>query len=167
MLQYGRNLSGVMEQETISKNGASLKSQMSRGNKKRVLGIAIACFSILLCASFTFKSHVNSENDTKQIIGVWKVSTDQYGGGERIKIITKTRFIWTHTVNGLIVSSGAGTYTFDGENYTENIESGTQNMSSFFGKKAVVKVRFEGEKMYYTGLLAESVPLNETWERVE
>jgi len=37
MLQYISNLSGVMEQETISKNGASLKSHMSRINMKNMI----------------------------------------------------------------------------------------------------------------------------------
>jgi len=165
MLQNSSNLSRVMEQETISKNGASSKSQMSRGNKKRVLGIAIACIAILFCASFTFKSPVNTENNIDQIIGVWKSVPGT--SGERVKIITKGHFIWTQTIDNRIVGSAGGSYTFDGETYTENIEFGTENMSNFFGKKAVVKIQFDGKKMNCNGLLAEVIPLNEVWERVE
>jgi hypothetical protein len=106
-------------------------------------------------------------NETNQIIGVWKLVSDNYGNVESIKIITKSRFIWTRTVNGLIVSSASGTYTFDGETYIENIEFGSQNMSNFLGKKGVIKIRFEGKKVYYSGTLAEYVPLNEIWERME
>ena len=47
MEQY-RNLDSVMEAENHFKNGASLKSQMSKGNKfkKAILFIAIVCFSV-------------------------------------------------------------------------------------------------------------------------
>ena len=153
-----------MEQETISKNGASSKSQMSRGNKKRIFGISIACVAILFCVSFTFKSQVNSENDAEQIIGVWKVHQQN---GEMIKIITKSRFVWTWTSNNVIIASSGGTYIFDGETYTENIEFGTQNQSSLNGKKVAVKVRFDGKMLYASGQLAENRPLNEVWERIE
>ena len=166
MLQNSSNLNGKMDAESISKNGASSKSPMSRWDKKRVLGIAIACVVIMFCVSFTFKSHENSETDTDQIVGVWKmISTDM--SGEMVKIITKNHFVWTHSVNNVIVRSAGGTYAFDGETYTENIEFGTQGMSNFFGKKAVVKVRFEGKKITTSGLLAEVISLNEVWERVE
>ena len=155
-----------MEQETISKNGASSKSQMSRVNKKWVLGIAIACVAILFCVSFTSKYHVTSENNTNQIIGVWKNVSGEIPV-ESIKIITKERFIWTWTVDNKLVASVSGTYTFDGETYIENIEFGTENMSNLFGKKSVFKIRFEGNKVYYSGTLAERAPLDEVWERME
>jgi len=154
-----------MEQETISKNGVSSKNQMSRGNKKQVLGIVIACVAILFCSSFTFKSSENTGNNMDQIIGVWKSVSGT--NGERVKIITQGHFIWTQTINNRIVASAGGSYTFDGETYTENIEFGTENMSKFFGKKAVVKIQFEGKKMNYIGLLADTISLNEVWERIE
>jgi len=132
-------------------------------------GLTVAFIAILYCVSVSFKSGENQGSNADQIVGVWKlISTDRGEfSGERIKIITKGHFIWTHTINNVIVYSGGGSCTFDGETYTENIEFGTQDMKSFFGKKAVIKVRFEGKTLYYTGLLAESIPLNEVWERVE
>jgi hypothetical protein len=65
------------------------------------------------------------------------------------------------------VSSAGGTCTFDGETYTEKIEFGVQSMSNFFGKKAVVKVQFKEKNINTSGLLADVIPLNEVWERVE
>ena len=171
MLQYNRNLSRVMEQETISKNWANSKSQMSRGNFLRKVFFALFFASIVFsgCGGSSGKPSVSCEKQTDQIIGVWKLISTDTGprGGEGIKIITKGHFLWTHAINNTIVSSAGGTYTFDGETYTENIEFGTQGMSNFLGKKGVIKVRFEGNKLYYTGLLAESVPFNEVWERME
>jgi hypothetical protein len=134
--------------------------------KKSFWGLTIVCIVILFCTSVSFKSHVNSKDGTQQIIGVWK-EVSGIRPVVNIKIITKDRFIWTWTSDNKIMASAGGTYTFDGETYIENIEYGTENMSGFFGKKAVVKVRFEGDKMYYSGTLAESVALNEIWERME
>ena len=137
--------------------------------KKIFFGVTVAFIAILFCVSSSFKSPENSVTNTDQIIGVWKMSSTDRGEmrGERVKIITKGHFIWTHTFNNEVVASAGGTYTFDGETYTENIEFGTKDMSAFLSKKAVVKIRFEGKKMNYTGILAERVPLNEVWERVE
>ena len=168
MLQDNSSLSGVMEQETISKNGASSKSQMSRGNFFRKIFFALFFASIIIigCGNSSGKSSVSSEKKTDQIIGVWKDVTGTKPV-ESIKIITKERFIWTWTVDNKLVASASGTYTFDGETYIENIEFGTENMSSLFGKKSVFKIRFEGNKVYYSGTLAERTPLDEVWERME
>ena len=161
-----------MEQKTISKNEASSKNQMSRGNKNRFFGIAVAIVAILFCFSFTFKSHVSSENNTNQIIGVWKiVSPGLNGEGDqkKIKIITEGHFIWTHTLNNQIALSLGGTYTFDGDTYTENIKYGTPNMSNYYfgdGGKAVYKVKFEDNKMYIFGG-TEKETFTEVWERIE
>ena len=171
MLQNSSNLNSLMEQDTISKNGASSKSQMSRIHKKRVIGIAIASISILFCLSFTLKSPVNSKNDTNQIIGVWKIVSPELSGEgdqEKIKIITKGHFIWTHTLNNGIALSLGGDYTYDGETYTENIKYGTPNMNYYFsdGRKASYQVKFEDNKMYIFGGI-EDKTFNEVWERVE
>ena len=158
-----------MDADTISKNGASSKSQTSRGNNKiknKIFGVTVACIAILFIFCVSFKSHVTSENNTNQMNGVWK-----YVSGavpvESIKIITKERFIWTWIMDNKIVASASGTYTFDGETYIENVDFGTENMSNLFGKKSVFKIRFEGNKMYSSGTLAERAPLDEVWERIE
>ena len=170
MLQYNSNLSRVMEQETILKNGRNSKSQMSRGNKKQVLGIAFACVVILFCVNFTFKSPVNSENNIDQIIGVWKiVSTGVPENVKTQKIITKEHFILTMTIDNVIVSSFGGTCSFDGKTYIEKIEFGTQNRTDNIGQKGEYKIRFEGKKMYLSGQVSgpNRVPFSEIWERVE
>ena len=158
-----------MEKRDHFKNGASSKNLMSRGNIIKKAFFALFFASILLNGCGGGNNGKNSEKNIDQIIGVWKLISTDTGprGGEGIKIITKGHFLWTHAINNTIVSSAGGTYTFDGETYTENIEFGTQGMSNFFGTKGVIKVRFEGNKIYYTGLLAENIPYNEVWERME
>ena len=159
----------AMEAETISKNGASSKSQMSRGNNKRFtvtmkksfLGVVVACVVILFCSCGSSKSLVNSN----QLIGVWKNVTPN--AIEQIKIITKERWIWTYTHENKIVYSLGGSYSFDGETYTEIIEYGTPNMESYyFGSKSVFKVKFEGNKMYAVGGNKKET-YDQVWERVE
>ena len=73
MGQYSR-LVRVMEARGHFKNGASLKSQTSRGNnnikvmmKKNFLGVTVACIVILFCVSVSFKSHVININTTNRM----------------------------------------------------------------------------------------------------
>jgi hypothetical protein len=166
MLQYSNNLDGIMEQETISKNDVNLNNHLIIRVIKRFIGIAITCLLILFFANFTFKSHENLGSDTEQIIGVWTRASANMEE-EMIKIITKDHFIWTHTVNNVIVRSAGGTYTYDGETYTEHIRYGSQGMSNFIDKKSIVKVQFDGKRMITSGLLADVVFINEVWERLE
>ena len=172
MLQYNSNLSRVMEQETILKNGRNSKSLMSRANykmkntmKRGILLIILFLSTIVSFSCASRKSHAITDVQENQMIGVWRSTSER--NGERIKVITKNRFVWTFSVNNVVVSSASGTYTFDGENYIENIEYGTQDQKRWFGKKAVVKVRIKGKNMDYSGLLDGVLPLNETWERIE
>jgi hypothetical protein len=162
-----------MEPDTIVKNGASLKSHTSRVNnnrftvtmKKSFLGVIVACVAILFCSCGSSKSLVNSGNSSNQLIGVWKnVTPDAI---EMIKTITKERWIWIYTHEGKIVYSLGGSYTFDGETYTENIEYGTPNMDSYyFGEKTIFKVKFEGNKMYTAGRNQKET-YDQVWELVE
>jgi len=164
-----RNLNGVMDADTISKNGTYSKSLMSRVYKKGFLSITVACIVVLFCASVSFKSNEISSDNTNQLIGVWKhVSSTMMGADmmEIKKVFTKNCFIMLYIVNDEIVASKGGTYTFDGETCTENIEYATQNQRTTIGKKATVKVRFEEKKIYTTGAF-EGIALNEVWERVE
>ena len=76
-------------------------------------------------------------------------------------------WIWTDTRDGKILYSLGGRYTFDGKNYTEIIEYGTPNISSYYsGVKSVFKVKFEGNKMYIVGDNKKET-YDEVWERVE
>ena len=49
MLHNSCNLSGVMEAETISKNGASSKSHTSRGNILRKTSFALFAIGLMIC----------------------------------------------------------------------------------------------------------------------
>ncbi len=138
---------------------------------KKKSWITVACFATLFLACVSFKTHTNSVNNIDQIIGVWKIVSPELSGEgeqENIKIITKDRFIWTHTINSMIIFSLGGTYSFDGETYTEIIKFGTPNQRTAFGKKVVYKVRFEDKKMHIIGGYENDHRVfNEIWERIE
>lgn len=134
--------------------------------KKILLILALSSIALLFSAYDSPKSLINSENDSK-LIGVWKNVTPGQGG-IMIKIITKDRFMWTWSFDNIIISSAGGVYHFDGKTYTETIEYGTNNQGPIIGKKAIVKVEFEGDNRFHSsGMLADRIPLNEVWERIE
>ena len=170
-MKKSRNLSEVleaanqvknsaMEAENHVKRGASSKCLISRGNRKLFI------LFILLVGAFVFSTcEKNKENNPNQFIGVWKNITPD--AIEMIKIITKERWIWTYTHENKIVYSLGGSYTFDGETYTESIEYGTPNMNSYYlGDKSIFKAKFEGNKMYIVGGNQKET-YDQVWERVE
>ena len=153
-----------MEPETILKNGASPKSQTSRENKKRIFFAIGACVLVLLCGSCSTSRNAISKNKEDMIVGVWR-----YAPSERAvmtKIITKGHFIWTYVVDNKITNSLGGSYTFDGETYTEYIEYGTPSRSEYIGTNSTFKVSFEDKKMHNIGATVME-NIDEVWERVE
>ena len=138
--------------------------------KKSFFLVSIVLFFVITSCGSS-KSHVSSGKSGDQLIGVWQISFPALGGAgaqEKMKIFTKTRFIWYHTVNGDIVMSHGGTYSFDGETLTEHIKFGSPNERIAFGRKFITKIRFEGNMMYTTGGWEnDSRVLSEIWERVE
>ena len=128
--------------------------------------LLLTVFFVLNYSCHTSQSSRTSGNNSK-LIGVWKnVSPGQ--NGEMIKFITKDHFVWTWSFDNKVMASAGGIYEFDGETYTETLEYGTENQNNFIGKKAIVKITFEGNnKFHYSGMLAGRMPLNEVWERIE
>jgi len=131
--------------------------------------ITVVCVAILVCNCASFRTQTKSNNNTDQIIGVWKMVSPGWPVGEVRKIITKGHFLLILTMpDNTIGASFGGTYSFDGETYIENIEFGTQNRISNIGRKGVLKVKFEDNKMFSAGQLEEGRFLyDEVWERVE
>ncbi|MDR2148396.1 MAG: hypothetical protein LBE91_18290 [Tannerella sp.] len=139
--------------------------------KKRSFWIALACIVALSCVSISFTESKPKVNP-RQIVGVWKIVYPQMQevNGERmekIKIITKKRFVWILTSNHRVLGELGGTYTFDGETYTEHIEYGLTSMNPhYFGSSVALKVSFKNNKMYASGQFGNEV-YDEIWERVE
>ena len=132
----------------------------------------IACV-VLLCVNINARQNVGPANNADQIIGVWRIVTPALptqGDHKKIKIITKSRFIWVHTVTNMLFQSCGGNYIIEGDTYTEFIEYATlqpANLTGNIGQKAVCKIRFEDNKLYVSIKIGENNPFEEVWERVE
>ena len=112
------------------------------------------------------------------IQGTWKLVSYNYGGDtlmkktgdgvERLKLITDSKFCWIHfaTINQVVVNSAGGFYSFDGENYTENLEFGAMGMKDYLGKSQKFTVKIENDKLYLSGILSDGLKIKEVWERI-
>ena len=168
MLQYS-NLNRVMEPETISKNGASPKSQKSRKNPHffNVLFFLVIAIGIGIIVNAQVPS--TRSNNKDKIIGVWKFSHPDYN---ILNIITKGYdvIIWFDSSGKEIDSSHGGSYTFDGETCIGTTQFGTKHWQSRIGEIGVLKVRFENNYMYTTGKVTHNgveTNIKEVWERIE
>ena len=141
-----------------------------KNKKKSLMAVIMICTAVLFCLSMSTKHYVNSESNADKVIGVWKLispALSDEGNQQKVKIITKGHFIWTHTYNDLIALSLAGTYTLDGNTYTEFIKNAIPNQSSLIGFNVACELRFEDNKMYVTSLPGEIMSFSEIWERLE
>ena len=102
MLLYSSNLSGVMDAETISKNGASPKSQMSRGNIcKKAYYVLLIVFSLTLTSC-------GGDDDDDGNSGL-SISGTIEGDWDKVGLMFDDDETWTVTVP---VSNGKFSITF-------------------------------------------------------
>lgn len=112
------------------------------------------------------------KESAKKIVGSWVLVTSNVNGkdikisGKRYKTIRDGKFTWETQGDKPIASGASGTYTFDGETYTENIQVDLGGMAPFIGKKAVYKVSFNGEEMITEGLLEGQIAVKEVWRKI-
>jgi len=138
---------------------------------KTLLFVPLIAFLVL-----TFSQSGTGQNENPQtavdnsIVGVWKLvqSNDKpVENYQQIKIITETSFSWTRYYNdGSIQSSAGGSYTLDGNTYTENLKTTSPEMKGFQDKKGIFTVEIKDNKLYQKGFLNGNIPVNEVWEKV-
>lgn len=114
-----------------------------------------------------------AENTNNELVGVWELVSSRENGREWIsvnqrKYLTKNRFSWEQfNAANIVVTGASGTYTFDGEKYTETITSGLDDMANYIGAKAEYEVKMDGDMMIITGNLNGSHHLEQVWKRIE
>lgn len=148
--------------------------------KVHVLIILIAVMAItLMTVGATSNQKEKSQSETNPILGTWQLSLYKYGSGTsvfqeanpnegHIKLITDTYFTWVafNKATQIIYSSAGGTYTLNGDNYTESIEFGL-GMDNYLQKKATYTFKIEGDNLFITGNLAENLMIEEVWKRIK
>lgn len=124
--------------------------------KVHVLITLIAAMAItLITVGATSNKKEKSQSETNPIIGTWQLSLYKYGAGTsvfkeanpnegHIKLITDTYFTWVafNKATQIIYSSAGGTYTLNGDNYTESIEFGL-GMDAYLQKKLLIPLKLK------------------------
>ena len=129
--------------------------------KRKLLLFVAVCF-----AASSFASAQNPD-----IRGTWKMLTDNginipanYAG---LKLITDTHFTLTYTDGeGNIIGGVAGTYTLDGNKYSESFDYVLPVYKRFQGEKPLLELTVEGDIMTIEGKLKDE-PYSQTWERIK
>jgi hypothetical protein len=149
--------------------------------KKVVLLIALVAVTLitLLNTGATSNKKAGASKKPNQIMGTWQLSLYKYGSGTtdfteaspnagRIKLITDTHFTWVHfdKSTNIIHSSAGGTYSLEGNTYTESIDYGLA-MDSYLGNKPVYNIKVEGDNLFLTGELVSGYKIEEVWQRIK
>ena len=135
--------------------------------KKTLVVVAIA-----LTAAFLAWSQTHGNQTTNSPLeGTWEmVAGQQFPKGTRdIKIIAGGHFIWVayHTDKRKPLYTGGGTYTLDGNSYTEHVDFMSEEISAgIVGKDQPFTVKLDGDTLTQTGALSTGQSLSETWKRV-
>ena len=136
---------------------------------KKVLSVfAVALTALLVAWSQTRGDHAKKG----QLEGTWEmVSGQQLPKGTRdIKIISGGHFVWViyDTEKGKPIYTGGGTYTLNGNSYTEHVDFMSEEISAgIVSKDQLFTVKVDGDTLTQTGTLSSGQSLSETWKRAK
>jgi hypothetical protein len=108
----------------------------------------------------------------KELIGTWVLvgTPDKVGeipaAGGRLKFFTGRHWLITQAdpKTGKVIFHHGGTYTLDGDTYTETIEYATENTAALIKKTFKFKVKLEGDTYTQVGT-GEDNAYSEVWKR--
>ncbi len=114
----------------------------------------------------------------QELEGVWKMTYGKFTypadsvvevtDSRAVKILVGGRFAHGNQDTDSTVMAGGGTYEYDGQTYTENIEYFT--IPSLVGQSIKFDIRLEEGKWYHSGTIPDDdgdLKVEEVWERVE
>ncbi len=110
----------------------------------------------------------------KELIGTWilvgtpdKVGEPPESGG-RLKFFTGRHWLITQAdpKTGKVVYHHGGTYTLDGDTYTENIEYANESTAQLIKTSFKFKIKVEGDTYTQIGI-GDDNPYNEVWKRAK
>jgi hypothetical protein len=132
----------------------------------------------MITAALVFAVPAAGKCQTAAIPGTWKLASYNYGtshnfipvpkGDQHIKLITETHFMWveTDTATRKVLSMAGGTYTLNGNTYTESIDYGI-DMDSYLGHNQTFTVKVEGDLLFMSGILSDGYKVEEIWQRAK
>jgi hypothetical protein len=110
----------------------------------------------------------------KELMGTWILvgTPDKIGeppaSGGRFKFFTGRHWAITQADpdTGKVIYHHGGTYTLDGDTYTETVEYANENTARLIQKTFKFKVKVEGDTYTQTGI-GDDNPYNEVWKRAK
>ncbi len=132
---------------------------------------------IASCSAPEKETPVLTKTPAQELEGVWKMTYGKFTypdmvieitDSRSIKILVGGRFALGNQETDSTLTAGGGTYEYDGQTYTENIEYFT--VPSLVGQSVKFDIRLEEGKWSHTGSIPGDdgdVMLEEVWEGVE
>jgi len=117
------------------------------------------------------------KSPAQELEGAWKLTSAKFtypdtvmeaGDYRPVKILANGRFAFGNQNTDSTLTAGGGTYEYDGQTYTENIEYFTNPNN--VGQSFKFDIRLEGNTWYHSGSIpldSGELLLEEVWERVE
>jgi hypothetical protein len=134
--------------------------------KKIMLVLAIALGAVL----FAWSQTNGGQAKKSELDGTWDLVAGQQlpKGARDIKIISAGHFIFAayDTEKGELLYTGGGTYTLNGNSYTEHVDFGEKISPGIVGKDQQFTVKLDGDTFVQTGTLSNGKRLSETWKRI-
>jgi hypothetical protein len=110
----------------------------------------------------------------KELIGTWVLvatpdkDTEPPKAGGRLRFFSGKHWCITQAdaKTGKVIYHHGGTYTLDGDTYTETVKYATANTEGFINKTFKFKITVEGDTYTQTAVGADN-PFTEVWKRVK
>jgi TonB family protein len=148
---------------------------------KRLLKSTVV-ITVLMISAFTIWSCTgglkNSKDNSVSIEGTWQGASYKYGFGQsnfndfsknqpHTKLITDNYFTWVanDSLSKKVFSAGGGRYTLQGDTLTEWIDFGL-GMDAYLGRKQTFIIKTEGDMLFLSGFLSDSLKIEEIWRKV-
>lgn len=157
-----KSIRGIEIQKVVSQ-----KNRLVRIAKKAVLVSAIAA------ALPAFSQSAPDRAKQSPLDGTWELVSGQPlpKGARDIKIISAGHFMFAayDTQSGKPLYAAGGTFTLNGNSYTEHVDFMSEKISAgMIGKEQHFTVRFEGDDAFIqTGTRSNGKYLSEVWKRAK
>ncbi len=143
--------------------------------KKISSKVSVSSGKLIAFFNGTKQEWVQIDRGDINLSGCWRINGRMQGDQmhpmedaprKTLKILSSTRFQWfaINTATGDFFGTGGGTYTYDNENYVEQIAFFSRD-SSRVGKQLSFKVSIEDNIWHHSGFGSNGNPIKETWIR--